>query len=57
MNKLQTKPLFWSFLPLQRANQLLPQLGEVLFVHLHTQKTGEYEFFTIEQSQEELMVT
>lgn len=37
MNKLQTKPLLWSFLPLQGTNQLLPQLRQVLLIHLQTE--------------------
>lgn len=34
VNKLQTKSLLWGFLPLQGTNQLLPQLRQVLLIHL-----------------------
>lgn len=40
MNKLQAKPLLRGFLPLQGTNQLVPQLGQVLLIHLQTD-TGE----------------
>lgn len=34
MNKLQAKPLLWSFLSLQRTNKLLPELWQILLIHL-----------------------
>lgn len=40
VNKLQTKPLLWSFLPLQGTHQLLLELWQVLLIHLQTE-TGE----------------
>lgn len=44
VNKLQTKPLLWSFLPLQGTNQLLLELWQVLLIHLQTE-TGESDGF------------
>lgn len=38
VNKLQTKPLLWSFLPLQGTNQLLLELWQVLLIHLQTDR-------------------